>query len=88
MGALGVLQEAQQASLNGLMQRYHMAEQQRQMQRQQAMQQQMGQASSSAGSMFMQSSQHLPGGQLSGAQKLQQIEWGCCRLICTLYDPS
>ena len=75
-GAVGVLQEAQQASLNGLMQRYHMADQQRQMQRQQAMQQQMGQASSSAGSMFMQSSQHLPGGQMSGELMLQRNNWG------------
>ena len=54
-------QEAQQASLNGLMQRYHMVEQQRQMQRQQAMQ--MGQTLDPADASLMQNSQHVSGPQ-------------------------
>lgn len=56
-----LLQEAQQASLNGLMQRYHAAEQQRQIQRQQQAMQQMGQGSEPAGSTFMPSAQRNTG---------------------------
>ena len=54
-------QDAQQASLNGLMQRYHMVEQQRQMQRQHAMQH-MGQALDPSDS-YMQNMQHVSGPQ-------------------------
>ncbi len=52
-----VAQEMQQASLNGLMQRYHMVEQQRQMQRQHAMQ--MGQTTDPADASLMQNNQHV-----------------------------
>ncbi len=55
-------QDAQQASLNGLMQRYHMVEQQRQMQRQHAMQH-MGQTLDPVDSSIMQNSQYVSGPQ-------------------------
>jgi len=61
-------QEAQQANLNGLMQRYLMAEQQRQMQHQQALQQ-TGQTSEPAGSSYMHSSQHMMGSQAFSQQQ-------------------
>lgn len=73
--AVALEQEAQQASLNGLMQRYHMAEQHRQLQRQQAMQQ-MGQPSESGSLSSMQGSQHMTGSQAFPQQRMQQM--GMC----------
>ena len=73
--AVAFEQEAQQASLNGLMQRYHMAEQHRQLQRQQAMQQ-MGQPSELGSLSSMQGSQHMTGSQAFPQQRMQQM--GMC----------